>query len=620
MAETGYRAAALALRAGDSDAWVRRLMACLDARIDLADHRLVVLVKLRLAAGDLLPDQLRDDIDTCLKSFKYSFTEPGDDSMCTWSENHQALSGAGEHLAATLLADQRFADGMLGRLKARAAEQRLLDWLDDRFRYGFSEWLSGTYYELDICALVLLVDHADEPLATRAAMVLDLLLLDLALHCFDGHLHASQGRAYRRQKLNPENQEICSIMSEVFGPGHPFRADQLSGIFVDRQRYQVPRAIVDIAGQGGAHRVRVSHGRSLTEAIGSARSRLRQRNPHATENELADEAIRAAWGMQSITDPEVMGETVKAVHRHQLWSNSFFAALKPFRKVAPALAKQITKALNPVTIGMGLERADVTTFRTPHLSLSSAQHFRPKQFGDQQHLWQAALPAGIVVFSTHPGSTGAKAESRPATPSDWIGNGVNPDVAQSDNVALVLHDLRVRRGYLEGRRPELSHLHFPMPLFDETSLGDRCVLGRKADTFIAVLTAHPYEVVSEHEVLQRGLVSGWGVVLADRSEFQNFRAFTQAAQQWRLRLGRHGLELDAHHVAGFGEHALDHRYHLGWDHSFVVDGVTVGSDHPRYDTEWVTMPRGGTQCVVRSGGGEVRLDWQTGTREVIDRW
>ncbi|WP_022908993.1 hypothetical protein [Aestuariimicrobium kwangyangense] len=616
MVDDPYRVAAQALASGSSDAWVRRLLGPVKRRLDLADHRLLVVLQLRLGAGDLLPDALRDEIDSTLAGFKYSFTEPGDDSMCTWSENHQALSFTCEYLAGRLLGNRVFTnDGRTGNAHADSARLHLLDWLEDRFRWGFSEWLSGTYYELDAVALTMLVDHADEELALRASMVLDLLLLDLALHHFDGRLHGSQGRAYRRQKVDPSHQEVAAIVADAFGKPPSFHVDQLSGIFGARQRYRVPQAILDIAHQGGAHRIHVSHGRTIEETIAHAEARELSRNPDATPGQLSLARVRACWAMQAITDPEVIGDTISVLNRQQMWTNSFFAGLRPFRKFNPGLGPLLVRGINPITIGMQLGRADITTFRTPNLFLSSAQHYRSGQFGDQQHLWEAVLPGGLVVFSTHPGSVGAKAQSRPATPSDWIGNGINPDIAQADNVALVLHDTRGRRGYLEGRRPELSHLHFPIAKFDETRLTERRLLGRKGDSYLAVLSSHPYEVVSDHEVLQRGPVTGWAVVLSDRSEFPSFQQFVDAASAWRLELGREGLQLTARHVIGFGRAASEHVYELGWDSEFTVNRVVQRSDHPRYETEWVEMPRGGTHCLIRGTSSTLRLDWSAGLRE-----
>ena len=50
------------------------------------------------------------------------------------------------------------------------------------------------------------------------------------------------------------------------------------------------------------------------------------------------------------------------------------------------------------------------------------------------------MPGGIQVFGTHPGSTQLVQEHRPPTPSSWVGNGINPDIAQHHNLLLDKYD------------------------------------------------------------------------------------------------------------------------------------------------------------------------------------
>ena len=50
-------------------------------------------------------------------------------------------------------------------------------------RFGFTEWHSDVYYQKDVTPLLRLVEWADDELADqRAAMVLDLVFFDIALH------------------------------------------------------------------------------------------------------------------------------------------------------------------------------------------------------------------------------------------------------------------------------------------------------------------------------------------------------------------------------------------------------------------------------------------------------
>jgi len=187
LGSSTYLAVADALHDGVLDAaWVHRLRGFVDARLDLADHRLLVLLKLLLVAGNRLPGPLRNDLRTTVTGFKYGMDEPGNDSMCSWTESHQLLFASCEYLASQLYPDDVFTnDGRRGHEKQARAAGKLRSWMAERFHHGFSEWLSGSSYLVDLAALILLADHAeDTDLATRASMIADLICLDLALHSF----------------------------------------------------------------------------------------------------------------------------------------------------------------------------------------------------------------------------------------------------------------------------------------------------------------------------------------------------------------------------------------------------------------------------------------------------
>ena len=86
---------------------------------------------------------------------------------------------------------------MTGREHMAHARRRVLRWLDERLRIGFSEWNSPGYYVYDIIPLLNLADFAVDPeIRTRAAMVMDLLIFDLALNSPTGAMAGSAGRVY----------------------------------------------------------------------------------------------------------------------------------------------------------------------------------------------------------------------------------------------------------------------------------------------------------------------------------------------------------------------------------------------------------------------------------------
>ena len=600
----GYAAVASGIAKGVVDsAWLDQFVSHVEAREDLADHRMLVVLALLLDGGALLPEPLREGLERAVLGFRYWMDEPGNDSMVHWSESHQVAFGVCEYLAGRTWPDRTFRnDGRRGADKAERARRRLLGWLANRFRHGFSEWLSGTFYAVDVAALTLLVEHTDdEELVTRASMVLDLLMLDLALHRFDGHFVASAGRAGALQKAQPELSEIEPVVASAFSRLKPdFEPARCTSIFLARRRYRIPQVVREIAFAQADHLITSSHGLALRE-VSTEVSRTRPQTPE----ERRDALLALYWGMEAFITPEGIGPTMEALGRLDLDQNSYLAPLAPFRKVrSRRMMAGLVRSLNPVTQGAALQRANVQTYRTPHYLLSSAQHHLPGSFGDQESIWEAALPGGIKVFSTHPGSTLLGSEARPATPSGWVGNGIRPDVGQLRNVALVLHDLRALRVYLEGRRHELSHLFFPAARFDETKLGERVVAGRRADSYFGAVSLNRLEMANEGELVQRGLVTGWAVMLADRSDFGSLHRFVAYLKSCPLEHLRDTLTWQT----------PQRRYELTWNGAFAVDGTVLDTDYARLRSDWTSVARKPSVIEVSGRTGTLVLDWKLGRR------
>lgn len=590
------------IAAGPAD-WVRKALAAVESRADCADHQLLTLLALYFDGGELLPDEYRQAIRRAALGFRYFYDEPGTDSMCHWSESHQACFAVCEVLAGELFGDEVFDnDGRTGKHKARRARARLEEWLGLRFRHGFSEWLSGTYYAITVAALTLLVEHCqDDDLVLRATIVLDLVMLDLAVHRFEGHFVGSAGRVHALFKAHPERSEVERVVASAFGRTRPaFDPADPTSIFLVRRRYRVPQVVREISADGQEMLATSSHGLMLAEVDAEV---AREAGPGIEEQR--DARVRLLWSMEAFTTPEGIGPSIEAIGRHKMESNSFLAPLVQLRHVRPSRAlRTAVRALNPITQGAALQRADVQTYRTPHYLLSSAQRHQPGSFGDQENIWEAALPGGIHVFSTHPGATMLGTSARPATPSGWEGNGIRPDVAQLRNVLLALHDVRGRSGYLEGRRHELSHLYFPAALFDETRLGRQSVAGRRGDSYFGALALRPIEMINESEIVQRGAVTGWAVLLADRSEFGSLGRFVEHLKSCRLDYFRGTLQWTT----------PAHQYDLTWRGAFRVDQHVVETDYAKLRSPWTSIARKPSVVEVQGRTGTLVLDWKMGER------
>ncbi|MDN5727282.1 MAG: alpha/beta hydrolase, partial [Propionibacteriales bacterium] len=586
------------------------LLDFVDARMDCADFRLIVLLKALLAYGDLLSDQTRAAIRRAALGFRYWMDEPGTDGMCHWSENHQILFAVAEHLGGAHFATDVFVNGMTGAERRDRARIRIDRWLNHRFRHGFTEWLSNTYYEEDVAALSVLIDHTDDvALRVRATMIMDLLMLDLALHRFGGRFVGTSGRCYEQQKKDPAAADVNHILDHAFGgPGAENEIDEerLSIVFVLGD-YRVPEVIRRIAGDPTATTIRQSVGLDLDEV-----------DAEFTGADPLHEKTMFLWAMEAFTNPESINNSTAVL---EAWpamrKNTFLAPLAPlvrFRRTG--LLPTLVRVLNPATRGVAIQRADIVTRRTRHWSLSSAQRHHPGSFGDQQHLWQATLPGDLTVFSTHPARPMFDGNARNFSPSAWVGNGIMPDIAQHEGVLLVRHDTRVRPGVLERGRLRLSHLHWPRGRFTETKESAHRLTGRVGDSLIGILALRPVREGGTDEIIQDGADTAWAVICGDvttdgtLTEFSGFLdACTLTQESGGIR-----LQLPTGHRQRF-EDRRPARYELRRRGPWLVDGDEVSTDFDRYDTAWVSSRRRPTTMRVMHGSHELIMDWAAGNRE-----
>jgi hypothetical protein len=123
------------------------------------------------------------------------------------------------------------------------------------------------------------------------------------------------------------------------------------------------------------------------------------------------------------------------------------------------------------------QEVNKVTYKTPDYMLSSAQDYRPGAAGLDEHIWQATLSPGAVVFVNHPGCMNQKKAYRP---NFWCGNRLLPRVAQWRDLLIALYRLPDDDwlGY--------THAHFPVAAFDQTSLKQGWAFARKGDAYLAL--------------------------------------------------------------------------------------------------------------------------------------
>ena len=144
---------------------------------DTTDFDMIALLNLwfRSDHGKRLPDETRDHVRGLILGFKYWYDEPQPagivDERWYWSENHQILYHALEYLAGQEFPDEVFTiTGTTGADHLDHARPLIERWVEQRARYGFSEWYSNVYYEEDLEATVALAEFAaDDDVATTTA-------------------------------------------------------------------------------------------------------------------------------------------------------------------------------------------------------------------------------------------------------------------------------------------------------------------------------------------------------------------------------------------------------------------------------------------------------------------
>lgn len=356
--------------------------------------------------------------------------------MTFWSENHQILFPAAEYLAGQWMPDAPFmpgrefrADGKdpkrgdyTGAERMERAKPRVRRWLDDRLRFGFSEWNAPGYYKEHLQALFNLADFClDDELRTRTHMVIDLLFFDVARFTLKGQFGATAGRAYFEHKNCGWEQGVSELAEMLFGvhDGIYTAGDTSPAFFASSRAYRVPDAIVAIGRDADARtidRTRVSIGfdDAAEHGIGTH-----------DEADMMRWWSRGAWFCKQVversrelaehygldkTDPfaQVLGMTGMADSKLAYGIAGLATLLSPPIGVSMLALLEIideeemANLASLITEGSALTRANLYTWRDPHAMLSSVQDFRAGQYNFQMQTCQATLSMGATVWTSHP--------------------------------------------------------------------------------------------------------------------------------------------------------------------------------------------------------------------------
>lgn len=165
---------------------------------DCADFVLVPSFLLITKYREYLSEQEYERIKTAILVFRYWIDEPGNDVMWYFSENHALLFHIGQYMAGYLFPGEIFkVSGKSGKQQYIIGRERVEEWMNNFFQYGYAEWNSATYIPIDLIGFFILYEIApDELIRKQAKRALDFTFKIISYNSFHGVMSSSYGRAY----------------------------------------------------------------------------------------------------------------------------------------------------------------------------------------------------------------------------------------------------------------------------------------------------------------------------------------------------------------------------------------------------------------------------------------
>jgi hypothetical protein len=577
-------------------------------REDPSDFYMTALIRLyylNAGMGKLTPEQ-EAAIQDAILNWKFWLNEPNTTYVEMWTENHQILNHSIEYLAGQLFPDEVFTNnGQKGIWHLEHARTLLLQWIDLRARTGFAEWDSETYYPEDLAPLLNLVDFADDPeIATLAAMLVDVILFDVAVDSFYGQFATSSGRI-TAGSIKSADSSMTTIAALAWGQGKFTTTSNMGAVALATSRkYEVPPVIQALALDNP--REYLNYERHSFNIEDAASYGMDITNLNDTPR---------FWGMGAFTLPDVINLTIQTADEWDLWHYPDFKDLKDIAKILQTIngLPLASGLLDPDPNGIYMGEVNKVTYRTPDYMLSSAQSFRPGEKGYQQHIWQATLSPYAVVFVNNPDSLRADDKHRP---SYWMANGRQPRTAQVKNVLVALYDISRYKSApspLEARHYTFTHAYFPKWAFDEVLEKDGWVFGRVGDGYVALYSQQPYQWVTagpdaNQEIVALGYKNVWICQLGRAEVDDSFQDFITAITQADLKVNKLSVHFDS---PGNG------MVEFGWSNPLTFNGTEVPlSGYPRFDNPYTQVEFDSPFYHITYKDMSLLLDFEAGIREI----
>ncbi len=557
---------------------------------DVSDFKMVNLIRILYEYREFIPSEIKHRIDSVLLGFRYWMDEPNRNSICYWSENHQILFSSAEYLIGKLYKKNVFSDsGLTGEEHVLKARNRILNWLEMRWLYGFTEFYSGTYYIEDVAALLNLIDFSeDEEITVKSRIVLDLLFYDISTQSFRGTMTSVSGRAYESNRKGGIYEDLGGIL--------PFLSegrDTPVGMVYSLSRtnnYIVPPVFGEMVNDTSEIVIKQSNGLNISE--------LKAEGLFGTD----EKSIMMQWGMEAFTNPEIINNSLRYIKKNNMFSNEF---LKDFRYLnftvfsALNLYGKLSEKVNPSTNGKAIQRGNTYTYKTKDYSLYSVQNYHPGDYADQHHVTGMNIGNEFSLFHLHPAR---KPDDYAHSPNYWVGYGKLPHVAQHKNISIGIYNISGKNML------DFTHAYFPEEKFDSVFVSHNYLFGKKNDIYCALIGSGDFEFESSDDVIQHGRKSVWIIEAGSKTEDTSFENFVRRIISNPFSFDEEGMRVVYS--------SRNNDFELTFSGEFKINGEVADFDYPRFDSPYIRAPRKPETLNFEFNGKKLYLDFYNKRREM----
>lgn len=613
--------------------------AYMSKRFDCADFRAQLFFKIYKDCYEKLNVNCKELIKQTFLGFKYFMDEPGDDSMCYWSENHQILFAVSEYLAGQEWPEENFYNcNLSGNEHMKKAEERIIAWMNQRFKYGFSEYLSNNYLAEDIAPMANFIAYAkNEKLVEQMRIIMDILWLDVALNSVNNRFVAVSSRMYGNNKIgNIYGNSIQAAMNFLWGEDNTAQLLKSSDVsckekelikhslsvkpnyivlcfcdIVKKGIYILPDAVKEIAVTKESFVSKMSCGLS----------------PADLENEglvgMNTHQIMAQTGAESFTNPEVIENTIEYLRKNSMFRNSF---LCHFRYLDLTVLKRLnlkkfaTKH-NIMPHGIATGRGNIYTYRTAHYAMSTVFSCSVDMCGSQEHEWTANISENLCLFTTHPAGNGN--ERFDASPGYWIGNGRVPMSVQHEAVNITIYKIPEKKRLGEKHISTITHAYMPKDFYDEFELYDNMVFARKNNVFVAMISNGSLKFKTFNEESAKGIFKNrvYPDEIMLKNEFDLYRdsgrfhiyitelsdTDKETYDEFKMRIMNNPYMFTADgSVVYVSENTT---IEVSYEGMYKIDGEAAEKEFLRYNSKFCKSERKSESVIVKSDNHSLVLDF-----------